>query len=270
MGGAAHRLTLADDGSAAADVAWLWVNCHDWDAWNVDVVHAEADGLRGPADALRVETPAPWNPPHPRRLPDSGHGPLRHLRAFGDPRAVIAGCAGSDLIVMGARGRGLLKTMHIGSTADWVVLDPPGPVVIVRSGHETSRMLVCTDGSADAEFAASVAERLPWIQGVEVTVLGVPEEDHEPERAVDRLVERFTAAGVRANGMVREPDSLAAFYSVRDVILTVAREVEADLLVFGSRGLSGWRARRSGSISTALARHASCSVLIAHDHESVD
>ncbi len=268
MGGAAHRLTFADDGSPGADVAWLWITCHDWDGWDLDVVTAEKDGLPQPAGVAVPNDPSPWEPPHPRRWPDGVHGHLRHLRAFGDPRAVVARCADSDLLVMGARGRGLLKSMRIGSTGDWVMLDPPAPTVIVRSGHRTRRVLVCTDGSGDAEYAAGVVERLPWVGEAEVTVLGVPEDNHEPERAVERLVERFRAAGAVTYGLIREPDPLAAFYSVRDVILTVAAELEADLLVVGSRGLSGWRARRSGSISTALARHASCSVLIAHRHPS--
>ncbi|MDP3972761.1 MAG: universal stress protein, partial [Candidatus Nanopelagicales bacterium] len=262
MGSGKHRLTFADDGSSGADVAWLWITCHDWDDWDVDVVTAEKGGLPQSAGSADAAVPTPWTPRHPRRWPDGEHGAIRHLRTVGDPRAVIAEHSDSDLIVMGARGRGLLKSMYIGSTADWVVLDPPAPTVIVRSGHATDRVLVCTDGSADAEYAALVVERLPWISGVEVTVLGVPEEGHEAERAVERLVERFRGAGIRASGMVREPDPLAAFYSVRDVVLTVARELEVDLLVIGSRGLSGWKARRSGSISSALARHASCSVLI--------
>ena len=46
-----------------------------------------------------------------------------------------------------------------------------------------------------------------------------------------------------------------------DVILQVAREVDADLIVVGNRGMHGAR-RVLGSVPNTLSHHAECSVLI--------
>ncbi|HEY5699944.1 MAG TPA: universal stress protein [Acidimicrobiales bacterium] len=46
-----------------------------------------------------------------------------------------------------------------------------------------------------------------------------------------------------------------------DVILQVAREVDADLIVVGNRGMHGAR-RVLGSVPNTLSHHADCSVLI--------
>ena len=35
-----RRLVFGDDQSQAADVAWLWINCHDWPGWQIEAVTA--------------------------------------------------------------------------------------------------------------------------------------------------------------------------------------------------------------------------------------
>ncbi len=47
------------------------------------------------------------------------------------------------------------------------------------------------------------------------------------------------------------------------MLLEAADRWEADLIVVGTRGLSGMAAVRAGSIATSLASHAPCSVLMA-------
>jgi nucleotide-binding universal stress UspA family protein len=50
-----------------------------------------------------------------------------------------------------------------------------------------------------------------------------------------------------------------------DAILDVAEEVGADLIVVGTRGHGAGRRLLRGSVSTKVAHHAPCSVLIVHE-----
>ena len=49
-----------------------------------------------------------------------------------------------------------------------------------------------------------------------------------------------------------------------DVLLAVAEEVNADLLVIGNRGLTGVRRYLLGGVADRVAHHAPCSVHIVH------
>jgi nucleotide-binding universal stress UspA family protein len=47
-----------------------------------------------------------------------------------------------------------------------------------------------------------------------------------------------------------------------EVIIEVANEQQADLIVVGSRGLTGIKRFRLGSVSNKVSHHAPCSVMI--------
>jgi nucleotide-binding universal stress UspA family protein len=49
------------------------------------------------------------------------------------------------------------------------------------------------------------------------------------------------------------------------VILEVAQEQNADLIVVGARGLTGFERFLLGSVSSKLSHHASCSVMIVRE-----
>ena len=47
-----------------------------------------------------------------------------------------------------------------------------------------------------------------------------------------------------------------------DRIVAVAQDIQADLIVLGSRGLGGWNSYLLGSVSDGVLHHAHCPVLI--------
>lgn len=254
-------MVFGDDGSIGADVAWLWINSQPWPHWQIDVVHAEPPAVAPPPPRASVDV-HPWHPPH-RRSYLAGGVEVSHLTAAADPREVLGRFTGADLMVVGPRGRGLLKALHLGSTTEWLLDCPPCPFVIARSGQPVERVLICVDGSAHAEAAVNAYIALPLARRAAATVFtaGIPYGN--PPAQFPETIDRLGSLGAQVSGMDRTPRALQPFYSVRDMILDAAAETDADLIVLGTRGLSGWESLRVGSIAGAVARHAQTSVLLA-------
>jgi nucleotide-binding universal stress UspA family protein len=149
-----------------------------------------------------------------------------------------------------------------------------------------TRILLATDGSQDAELAATSAVDLAKSTGSELHVVDVfpgPAyvhpyyETHFPEAAehlrrearkerqeiLDERVERIREAGGSvAQTHIREGETAAA-------IVTLAEEIEAGLIAIGSRGISGIRRMLMGNVSDSVVRHAHCPVMVARG-EPVD
>ena len=78
------------------------------------------------------------------------------------------------------------------------------------------------------------------------------------DRVLTRAARRAEEKGVKAETHARESDPAAA-------IIEVADAQKADLIVVGSRGLSGIQRFLLGSVSTKVSAHAHCSVMIVRD-----
>ena len=73
------------------------------------------------------------------------------------------------------------------------------------------------------------------------------------------------AALARSLGLQAEALAVADEGNVADAIVELARRRGVAAIVVGSRGLSGLRARLEGSTSNAVAKHASCPVVLVHE-----
>jgi nucleotide-binding universal stress UspA family protein len=137
------------------------------------------------------------------------------------------------------------------------------------------RVLMATDGSADALAAAQWLRNFPLPSDTEVSVLSVASVPPSPIGIA--TVEQFKDA-VRASArQAAESARLAlqprwprlevhvvdsdAFGDPREPILRACQDV--DLVVLGARGLSAVKSFFLGSVTIAVARHAPCSVLVA-------
>lgn len=134
-----------------------------------------------------------------------------------------------------------------------------------------NRILIATDGSENAASAVEHAAALARAAGSErVTVLHVcpacsadldPRQDNQElaQRLVREASEAF--AGTPAEVHVRvevdyHPEDVA------DGITDIAQEEGADIIVLGSRGLSGIRGMLLGSVSSKVLQEAHCPVLV--------
>jgi nucleotide-binding universal stress UspA family protein len=263
----ARRLVFGDDGSAAADEAWRWIDAHRWPGWIIAAVTAIDPAVWAVMPPERVPLHA-WQSPHPRSLTDDDPTiAVEHLVGEGDPRAVLDSCGQAALMVLGPRGSGFLQQLHLGSTSEWLLQAPCPPVVLVRSARPTHHVLVSTDGSVHAGRAVATLTQLPWIGGAEVTVLSVRDGRTDVERAAADAAAVLAASGVNARVVLPEADRhlMGVRPDVRAVIFRAIADSGADLVALGTAGFGTLRRAFLGSTASAVARHAPCSVLVAHE-----
>lgn len=78
----------------------------------------------------------------------------------------------------------------------------------------------------------------------------------QPRSAVDEAVAALEISGVKATGIVARG---RATPQILDHIV----ELDANLVLLGTRGLIAWEALRLGSTASAVVRSAQCSCLVA-------
>jgi nucleotide-binding universal stress UspA family protein len=143
------------------------------------------------------------------------------------------------------------------------------------------RIVVGADGSPQALRAVEVATEIARLSGgtVHVVTASSLRLGRDVERMRARLPEEFRdswdpfaedhAHLTAAAAQVRMAGVEVAAHDVSgnpvDGILDVAEEVDADLVVVGSRGLGTAKRLVLGSVSTRLAHHSHRNLLIVHD-----
>jgi nucleotide-binding universal stress UspA family protein len=215
----------------------------------------------------------------------------------GQPMAEIVAVAeeiGAKLIVMGTHGRGPLKQLFLGSTAEGVARMAPCPVMTVQrvsrrrvkggsfSGainanlHQRPlfrRILVAMDASEPALAALGLAlEFAHQVEG-EVAIVHVANTAHAwlppmTETGLAPLSEIRRHGQILLNRVVADlPKSARCETILRDgepgkEVLTAAREWKADLIILGNQGYNHFQQFVLGSVASAVMRGASCPVLV--------
>jgi nucleotide-binding universal stress UspA family protein len=132
------------------------------------------------------------------------------------------------------------------------------------------KILVAYDGSEPAKLALDRTAEIARLENAEVSVISVapvlrsgraggvdPTSDlHEHRRELDEAVRRLAAAGISAQAVEGVGDPA-------DAIIRLAEQDGTNLVVVGSRGLSGVERFLMGSVSMRVAQHAPCNVYIA-------
>lgn len=300
------RVLLASDGSAGAGRARALVDRIEWPP-ETDIRVAgvlehydEVLGLPGlsSADPDQRDVEASVG----RRLDDALEAAVRDLARSdrrvdrvvlrGHPAKAIVSEARdfvADLIVLGSRGHGAVRTALLGSVSADVVDHAPCPVLVAR--HDTlTRILLATDGSAGAEHAEHVLRDWPILAGRPVTVLcvadvGLPVSTGMAPAVDDRVYESYAlavddaraecraqaeavAARLRSSGYDAVPDTRDG--PPAEEVLAVARSQGVDLIVAGTRGHTGLARLFLGSVARTVLTHAEASVLIVRQKARVE
>jgi len=200
---------------------------------------------------------------------------------------LVDASAAADLLVVGSRGRGAVRSVLLGSVALHCVSHAHCPVVVVHpipAGHQQERTVVVGLDGSEASGAALVAaveeaSRLDtrvavvttyemadhW---VDLSTVVVPTEEEvrwELQRGAEAMVddvltEHRAQHGGRAPGVgVVVTEGAAA-----DVLVRWA--ADAELLVLGSRGHGEFRGLLVGSVALACAMHGAGPVMVVRPH----
>ncbi len=140
------------------------------------------------------------------------------------------------------------------------------------------RIVVGTDGSDSAKEAVRQAASLAQLTGASLDVVSayepVPKRrvDSEREGAPSDIQHEFgpredvnfalDGAAAIAHGMDVEVKPHPRDGDPADAILSVADDVDADLIVVGNKGMTGARRFLLGSVPNKVSHHADCGVMI--------
>lgn len=290
------RILLAVDGSTNADRAMEVVKATRWPRDSrLRVVTAVPDSGALPIDWALGGSPGAHAEAEPARhhllaleraqrdLAAPGRAveivPLR-----GRPASVIVDEArawDADLIVVGSRGRGVWRSMLLGSVSAEIVDHAPCPVLVVR-GERIDPVLFADDGSEGARRAEAVLAGWPHVADSSVEVLSVVRPHRETprrlpadapselidltldtideayaaaQRVADEAAARLGAGGIATRATVAGGDPAEA-------IIDVASEHGRNLIVMGTRGHGGIAGLLLGSVARNVLLHAHCSVLV--------
>ena len=173
--------------------------------------------------------------------------------------ALLEEARGHDLVAVGSHSGSRASGIFFGSTASTLVHRADVPVLVARRPPSEEAfpgtVLLASDGSPGSAAATRLAGRVASACGSSVTILHVSDETPQMRRELAwQAVELLEACG-------HEPALCDATGDPHEEICRLAGELEAGLLVIGSRGLGGMKSL--GSVSERVAHEAPCSVLVA-------
>jgi len=248
-------LAFGDDRSSEADRCWGWIVAHDWEGWRLEIVTADPPADMHPVGPEEAELHE-WRPEQPRPAGEHGFVTVENLRASIDARLALISRAW-DLVAIGPRGSGMLKSLHLGSTADWLIREPASPVLVARQVGKVATALVAADGSAHSKRAVETLASLPWLREVAVDVVAVDDGRVDVDSAVEQTMAVLspTGAAIETTTLTGKP--------TRALIGRIETS-QPDLVVMGVRGLGGVKRLVVGSTTAAITGSTDRSVLVAH------
>ncbi len=148
-------------------------------------------------------------------------------------------------------------------------------------GQQSGPVLLCDDGSPDAAAAVTAAAALlsgrqaialhVWLppsaaigalSGFQIVAIP-PEWNDQMSQDADELARQAADRATQA-GFEARPLAVEAVGPTWEVIIELAREYNAAVIVLGARGLSGIKHALLGSVSEKVVRHADRPVLVLH------
>jgi nucleotide-binding universal stress UspA family protein len=143
-----------------------------------------------------------------------------------------------------------------------------------------SSIVVGTDGSETAELAVRHAGQLAMDHAARLVVVTayephddalVKQTEGVPDDIRWALTDRVQAEELAVHGRKIAADlglkgivAQAIPGSPPDVLLEAAKDFDADVIVVGSKGLTGLPVARLGSVASLVSHHAPCDVFIVH------
>ncbi len=180
-----------------------------------------------------------------------------------------------DLLVLGSRGLDTLQEWFVGGVSYKVASRAACPVLLVkRPVEKLAKVLLAYDGSDEADRAADFLDRGMFQDKVGLTIATVwpaqPAAMQEPGAGAEQFMKTVKAAAAELVEKVQRQLPADRFVKTAEVfegdpgetITRLAKDRAMDLVVMGSRGLSGVKRAFLGSVSHMVIHKAPCAVLI--------
>jgi nucleotide-binding universal stress UspA family protein len=190
----------------------------------------------------------------------------------------------ADLIVVGSHGRTALGQFFFGSVSQKVLHEARRSVRVARGRIEEPdtpiRLIIGVDGSKGAEAAAGAVAARKWPAGSEARIVNatweapqltsrrmvgpiiawIDQEKARVKKMIDEAVGKLSAAGLKTDVVmkVEEPKRL---------LIAEAESWGADCIFVGARGMGRIERFMLGSVSSAVAARAHCSVEVVRDQK---
>jgi nucleotide-binding universal stress UspA family protein len=205
----------------------------------------------------------------------------------GSPATVIIEKAdewGADLIVVGSHGRTALGQFFFGSVSQKVLHEARRSVRVARGCVEEPdkpvRLVIGVDGSKDAEAAIEAVAARKWPAGSQARLVNatwamphltsqhvigpvtkwILEEKVRVKKTIYEAAAKLSAAGLRVEVVVKEAEP-------KRLLVAEAESWGADCIFVGARGMGRVDRFLLGSVSSAVAARAHCSVEVARKPE---
>ena len=187
----------------------------------------------------------------------------------------------ADLVVVGSKGLTGSPLFMLGSVSQKVIKYAPCSVLITKPLKEpnepkATKVLLATDGSENANAAAKFLSSFRMQEGSEIVVLHVIQRKssriprsgsaqqaleqirqlmHENAEKLIEDTKRNLSTEAKITTTVKEGDPA-------EEIIETASEVDADMIVVGSKGLGAIKQFLLGSVSQRVSRYSSKSVML--------
>jgi nucleotide-binding universal stress UspA family protein len=207
--------------------------------------------------------------------------------AAGSPATVIIEKADewdADLIVVGSHGRTALGRFFFGSVSQKILHEARRSTRVARGRIEEPgepvRLIIGVDGSEDSEAAVNAVAARKWPTGSEVRVVSatwaapqvnspnmvgpitkwILEEKARVKKMIAQDIDKLTSTGLKIEVRVKDGEP-------KSILIAEAESWGADCIFVGARGLGRVERFMLGSVSSAIAARAQCSVEIVRDRK---
>lgn len=227
----------------------------------------------GPPDAAALSTAEEALAAGLKFARESGAtGPIRPLIAAGPAAAVLCECSATGaMVVVGARGRGGLPGLPIGSVGLQVAAHARGRIVVVRGnwqpvpGRAPLPVAVGSDGSPASEPAVAFAFEEAGLRGTYLLAVCALADDPAVLGGARKIADDFERLISRqeqqhADVVVHRQVSQG---SARHTLLEAASA--AQMLIVGARGRGGFAEMPLGAVGIAMVGYAACPVGVVHE-----
>ncbi len=170
-----------------------------------------------------------------------------------------------DLIILGSRGVNSIRAFLLGGVSQKVLTYAKCSVLIVKSKiHNFKRILVAVDGSKYSEIALSFLKSHFVPEGVNSIILNVCDYPFVPPNLPVKNLEKKYCDAMFQDAF--KAQVLCVTGDPAKMITYVSHRKKADLVIVGSKGLSGIKLFFLGSVARKIVTYGDRSVLVVKNH----